>query len=298
MATKLAKKYHSAKPLPALAAALLLSLLLCLAAWPARAGQAVFAPLRADLLAQGLSTRQVDHLLADRRLAFEGKLLARLLSVSESKLNYAQFLKKGNLKQARRFMGRHRRSLRRAEQVNGVDGPVVVAILSVESRFGAYTGRYRTFNVLASQAVLDTARARRELARHWPKGRVKELAGKHMRGRLARRAGWARGELAALVRLAGKMGVDPYKLRGSPFGALGMCQFVPSSVLSHGKDGDKDGRVDLAQPADAIMSVSDYLARHGWRRGLSYQRQVAVIMKYNNSTPYARTVLELARRLR
>lgn len=281
-----------------LAGALALALCMLAGAGPAHAGRKVFMPLRADLLAQGLPAKKVDRLLADKRLEFEGKLLARLLSVSESKLNYSQFLKKANVKKARRFMRRHGKSLRRAELDSGVEGPVVVAILSVESQFGAYTGRYRTFNVLASQAMLDTPGGRRELARHWPSKRKKELAGKRMRGRLAWRAEWARGEIEALIRLAAKMKVDPFELRGSPFGALGMCQFVPSSVLNHGKDGDRDGQVDLTAPADAIMSVGNYLARHGWRKGLSYQRQVAVIKKYNNSAPYARTVLELARRLR
>jgi membrane-bound lytic murein transglycosylase B len=77
-----------------------------------------------------------------------------------------------------------------------------------------------------------------------------------------------------------------------------MCQFVPTSVLEHAADGDHDGKVDLNTPKDAIYSVGRYLQNHGWRPGLKRREQVLVLLTYNQSRPYARTVLELARRIR
>jgi membrane-bound lytic murein transglycosylase B len=65
----------------------------------------------------------------------------------------------------------------------------------------------------------------------------------------------------------------------------------------YGTDGDQDGRVDLAGAHDAIMSIGTYLKKNGWRPGLNRDQQINVILKYNKSLPYARTVLDLGNRL-
>jgi len=44
--------------------------------------------------------------------------------------------------------------------------------------------------------------------------------------------------------------------------------------------------------------VANYLKAHGWRPGLSKKSQIKVVLTYNNSKPYAKTVLGLAERLR
>ena len=258
----------------------------------------MFTPLVAEMVQRGIPRALPLRLLRDPRLRFQGRLLARLLATPEHRLDYAQFLSPANLKRARRFLATHRRSLSRIQRRTGVPPGVVVAVLAVESRLGAYQGRWRVFNVLASQAVLDTPRGRRALARFWPAKRRRRLDRPSTRRRLARRAAWARDELAALVQLARRHRLSPYAYRGSAAGALGMCQFVPSSVLKHAADGDRDGRIDLARPPDAMASVARYLAAHGWRPGLSRTRQEQVLMAYNHSRPYVRTVLALARRLK
>ncbi len=278
---------------------LLLCLALPLGAAPgARSADPVFRPLRSYLLSQGLAVRQVDALLNAPGIRFEARLLARLLARPEHNLNYRQFLAKEVVRRARKFMGRHRRELRAMQRLTGVEPGVVVAILTVESGLGSYTGRWSTFNVLASQAVLDTRAARERLAGKWPKKQLEELYSAKMRSRLARRAAWARGELLSLLELARRQGMSPLALRGSVAGALGMCQFVPSSVLRHGRDGDANGRLELHKPADAIASVGCYLRHYGWRPGMSRDEKTVVLLTYNNSRTYARTVLDLARRLR
>ena len=83
-------------------------------------------------------------------------------------------------------------------------------------------------------------------------------------------------------------------LPGSIYGAVGLCQFMPSNISTYGADGDGDGRVDLFTIPDAVASLSHYLYKHGWRAGLSRQRQHALLMRYNKSTVYANTILALA----
>lgn len=277
----------------------LLWLLFCLGHTPAVwAGDAIFAGLRPHLLAQGIPPAQADALLAQPELRFEAKLLAGLLARHERTLDYGQFLTPGNVSQTRRFKQRHAASLRAAQARTGVPPELVVAIISVESGLGNYVGRWPTLNVLASQAVLDQPAALARLAPVWPAQQRDYLGSAECQARFAKRAAWAREELVGLMRLAARDRRPAHSYRGSPAGALGMAQFVPTSVLRWGADGDRDGRVDLNRVEDAILSVAVYLQAHGWRPGLDRAGQYAVVHEYNHSQTYVNTVLELAKRVR
>jgi membrane-bound lytic murein transglycosylase B len=118
------------------------------------------------------------------------------------------------------------------------------------------------------------------------------------RRRLREKADWAYGELKALLLLAERDGADPLGIRGSIYGAIGLCQFMPSNVLSYGVDADRDGRTDPFAKPDALHSIANYLRGHGWREWLDHEGQHRVIFDYNHSTAYADTVLAVAERIR
>ena len=267
-----------------------------LPAWAA--APQVFAPLKPELESMGLSPAQAEALLGAKGVRFEAGLMAALLAPKETSLNYGQFLGKKPVAAGKRFMKKHAKDLARAQKESGVPGSVVVAILTVESRLGRYVGRWSAFNVLASQAVLDTPEAQRQLARRWPKKKRGQLKTAKTQERFAKRAAWARRELGSLLKLAKKEGRSPLSYKGSVAGAMGMAQFMPSSLLAWGKDGNRDGELDLTHPVDAIYSVANYLKKHGWKPGQSYKQRFKVILTYNNSKPYAKTVLALSQRLR
>jgi membrane-bound lytic murein transglycosylase B len=86
-------------------------------------------------------------------------------------------------------------------------------------------------------------------------------------------------------------------LRGSGSGAFGYPQFLPTSYLRYGTDGDGDGIVDLYDSRDAAASCANYLASHGWKTATSDAQRRAVIWRYNHSAPYVDTVLTLAGRI-
>lgn len=280
------------------AAKALLAACLVLAALPAWAATQIFAPLKPEVIEQGYSPAQADALLGAKGVRFEAKIMAVLLAPKESQLNYGQFLGKKPVSAAKRFMKKHAKDLARASAESGVPGEVVVAILTVESRLGHYVGRWSAFNVLASQAVLDTPEAQRLLAKRWPRKKRAQLKTAKTQQRFARRAAWARRELGSLLKLAKREGRSPLSYRGSVAGAMGMAQFMPSSLLRWGKDGNQDGDLDLTHPVDAIFSVANYLRAHGWKPGLDQRGRFKVVLTYNNSKPYAKTVLALAERLR
>jgi membrane-bound lytic murein transglycosylase B len=137
------------------------------------------------------------------------------------------------------FWRDHEIALVRAQALYGVPAEVIVAIIGVETIYGRHTGEFDVFNALAN------------LAFDYPP-----------------RAELFRGELEALLLLARDEQRNPWRYRGSYAGALGLPQFLPSSIRNYAVDFDRDGRIDLARSADdAIGSVANFLYQHGWENG-------------------------------
>ncbi len=133
----------------------------------------------------------------------------------------------------------HADLLARAEASFGVDPGVIVAIIGVETRYGANVGKHRVIDALTT------------LGFAYP-----------------RRAEFFRGELESFLLLSRDEQLDTMNAVGSYAGAMGKPQFIPSSYRNHALDFDGDGRRDLwGSDADVIGSVAQYLARHGWRAG-------------------------------
>ncbi len=80
-------------------------------------------------------------------------------------------------------------------------------------------------------------------------------------------------------------------------GAIGLPQFLPSSLAKFGVDGNSDGRIDLYDPEDAIFSTANYLKAHGWCQARYPSDKEQVIWHYNHSKPYVSVVLGIAERL-
>jgi len=134
--------------------------------------------------------------------------------------------------------------LARAEQRFGVPARIVVGIVGVETFYGRITGTFRVIDALST------------LSFDFPSGR-------------SDRSPFFRSELGHFLKLARREGWDPLAVKGSYAGAMGLPQFMPSSVLKHAIDFDEDGRVDLAvSAADVVGSVARFLAEHGWQRDM------------------------------
>jgi membrane-bound lytic murein transglycosylase B len=92
--------------------------------------------------------------------------------------------------------------------------------------------------------------------------------------------------------------MDPVNINGSYAGAMGICQFMPSNILTLAVDGDGNGSVDLFTHADAIASVANYLKKHGWKPGLNREQKFKAVYHYNHSKYYVNTVLDIAQLLK
>jgi len=104
-------------------------------------------------------------------------------------------------------------------------------------------------------------------------------------------------EVRATFEIADRQQIDPLDIRGSGSGAFGYPQFLPTSYLRHGVDGDGDGVVSLYDVSDAASSAAHYLAVYGWKPGISQAEKRQVIWHYNRSEAYIDTVLGLAARI-
>jgi membrane-bound lytic murein transglycosylase B len=82
------------------------------------------------------------------------------------------------------------------------------------------------------------------------------------------------------------------------YGAMGLCQFMPSSIEPYGADGNDDGVIDFFLVDDAVASLSNYLQKNGWKPGLSRAARHTVLRRYNRQDMYANTILGLADMIR
>lgn len=148
----------------------------------------------------------------------------------------ARFIEPRRLAAGRAFRQRHAAALAKAQALTCVPAEMIVAIIGIETFYGKHLGRFDAFAALAT------------LAFDYPP-----------------RADLFRRELEALLLLAQAEGRAPDGYRGSYAGAIGLPQFLPSSIRGYAVDFDGNGRIDLTgSPADAIGSVANFLAEHGW----------------------------------
>jgi membrane-bound lytic murein transglycosylase B len=196
---------------------------------------------------------------------------------------------------ARTYMLENKIILNEINSLYGVPKEIVVSILLIETHLGRNTGNRCVFNRLASMALSADI----EMVRAHLGGYLLTLENEEFVRRRCREKGdWAYNELKALLRLAERDGLDPLGIRGSLYGAIGLCQFMPSNVFIYGVDADRDGRADPFTKVDALHSIANYLRGHGWRPGMDRDGQQRIIFDYNHSTVYANTVLAVAGRLR
>lgn len=202
----------------------------------------------------GLSAEQVDW-------AMNGsKNLPNIINImnrpGESKPWYkykTNFMAESTIQRGVRFKTQYADTLNRAEQQFGVPQSIILGILGVETGFGANKGNFITRDALATLGF-----------------------------GYERRAQYFQDELAALIAWTYKDGVSASSVVGSYAGAIGYPQFMPSNISKMGVDYDGNGHIDLRNSAvDAIGSIANYLAQHGWQRN----QPIGFAARYTGNTP-------------
>lgn len=127
----------------------------------------------------------------------------------------------------------------------GVQARFIVAFWGIETDFGRITGG---FPVIASLATLAHD---------------------------GRRSAFFRKQLLYALKIIDQGHITPAKMVGSWAGAMGQCQFMPSSFVNFAQDHDGDGRRDIwGTRADVFASAANYLKKSGWRGDQTWGRKV------------------------
>lgn len=132
------------------------------------------------------------------------------------------------------------------ESRHGVEGHIVAAFWGVESFYGTRRGNVPVISALSTLAYEG------------------------------RRAAMFESQLDAALRILQAGDVPAARMTGSWAGAMGHTQFMPTSYLEYAVDFTGDGRRDIwgEDPADALASTANYIARAGWRHGLAWGQEV------------------------
>jgi membrane-bound lytic murein transglycosylase B len=156
-----------------------------------------------------------------------------------------------SLERCREFVQAHSLAFDAALTIYGVPKEIVCGHLRIETDFGIPTGL--TPHPLGTIPALD-----RLVGLY-----VRRPTHKQSASKFAHRQAFALNELKDLLRAASDNGWDLFQIPGSSTGAIGLVQFEPSA-FSVAVDGDGDGKIDLFDPNDAILSVAHYLATRGF----------------------------------
>jgi len=208
---------------------------------------AFLTAVRRDAAAQGIRTSTIERAL--RNAEFLEHVVELDRKQPERQLTFAEYLEKvvtpQRMEGARQHLTENRMLLDGIWRRYNVDPRFIVALWGIESDFGKVMGSYA---VVSSLATL---------------------------GYDGRRSSYFRGELISALRIIDQGHIGADNMMGSWAGAMGQCQFMPSTFLGYAVDYDGDGRRDIWNDrADVLASIANYLARLGWHGAESWGREV------------------------
>lgn len=196
---------------------------------------------------QGISQAVLDSTFAHTEL--NDKIVALDRKQPEGSQSLARYLKNTltakRYKDAQKFYQTHQNLLESIGKAYGVQPRFIAALWGIETNFGQYTGNFTVTDALATLAYDG------------------------------RRSEFFRNELLAALRILESERMEAAELYGSWAGALGQCQFMPSTYLKYAVDHNDDGKRDVWHThADVFASIANYLRSIGWNAEEGWGRPV------------------------
>jgi membrane-bound lytic murein transglycosylase B len=251
-----------------------------------------FKALQEKLIKDGFQADKIRKYYQNPQVSFERRSVSLFFVHSEAKLNYDQFTNDWAINRAKKYMQKHQAQLDKTEKAYGVDKRVITAIILVETALGTTLGKSSTLNTLSSLSAFEDPAVRQEF---WEKFKRKdEITRKAFEKRAIRKSAWAYKELKAFIQYTQNENFDPVVIQGSYAGALGIAQFMPTTLLAYARDGNQDGVIDLFTHADAMASIASFLKRFGWKPGVETEKAKKIIHRYNHSDYYVNTILKIS----
>ena len=203
--------------------------------------------LRAEALRNGIDAGTLDAALANVEQI--PRVLEQARNQPEFKMTFERYLEvvvsNERVSRGRVLLAENRALIERFAQPAGVPASTVTALWGIESNYGTRLGDFEVVPALATLVFNNF------------------------------RAVFFRQQLIAALRILSQGHIGLHDMKGSWAGAMGQCQFIPTSFLAYAADGDGDGRRDIwSNRADVFASIVNYLRSVGWRPGLRWGDEV------------------------
>jgi membrane-bound lytic murein transglycosylase B len=205
------------------------------------------AGFRQEAVAQGIRPQSVERALRDVHE------IPRVLELDrhqpETTLTFEQYIERvvppQRVANGRQQLDENRALLDAVSRRYGVQPRFIVALWAIESDYGRGSGDFPVISALATLAYDG------------------------------RRSAYFRKELIAAIKIVDQGLIGPDEMLGSWAGAMGQCQFMPSSYLQLAVSYNGDGRRDIwRRREDIFASIANYLARSGWHVDETWGRRV------------------------
>ncbi|CNH06948.1 lytic murein transglycosylase [Yersinia pekkanenii] len=210
--------------------------------------------LKAQAHAQGISKATIDKAFAnihfvDRVIQSDRNQLEKKVTLDDY---LARVLTARKIAQGKEIYQRYQPQLSPVAARYGVPERYIVALWGMESGFGKIQGKEDVISALSTLAFEG------------------------------RREAFFTKELIAALDIIQQGKVDDPQLKGSWAGAMGQSQFMPSSFLTYGADGDGDGKIDIWNNIDDVFaSTANYLSTEGWKPGIGWGQEAKLPEGFN-----------------
>ena len=166
------------------------------------------------------------------------------------------------IKKARKRVKKYQKILTQIEHKYQVPKSYIVALWAVESNFGKRMGDFDIMNALANLAY---------------EGRRRKFFEK---------------EFFAALDILQQNNVKIKNFKGSWAGAMGQCQFMPTTYLQYAVDYNHDGKKDIwHNKADVFASIANYLSSYKWQMHVPWGYEVTAqesLLNIANNNKYYR----------
>ncbi len=248
------------------------------------------------LLSQGVDTITLFSVINDYKTHFSEKYV-KFNIPTKSRLEEKNFESSIATKKILNFIKNYSNIFDSEERIYNVPREIIAIILWVESRFGANTGNHHIPSVLLSIASGFQFHQFSKDSLIQPFYDSSKYKFNDFQTFARNKFMFAINELKALIRIKKEERINVENLFGSFSGAFGIPQFLPSSYLNYGVDGDGDGKVDLFNMNDAIFSVANFLKKNGWKNNDTNSFYKS-IFAYNRSSIYVTGILNVYNKIK
>ena len=202
-----------------------------------------------EALSLGISKKVINDF--KKSSVFIPKVIKYDKSQPEFRLTLDQYLKRVvtplKIKNANKKYKENKAILIKVGEFYGVQPRFIVALWGIETDFGRLTGGFPVISSLSTLAFEG------------------------------RRHDYFKKELLNALKIIDKGHISLKKMTGSWAGAMGQCQFMPSSFLNYASDWDKNGTKDIwNSKGDVFASAANYLKKVGWSNKTTWGRKVNI----------------------